>query len=1142
MSRWSIYISVFLTLGLIGSACADTLFYWSFEGTLGENIISDTDSAGGITVNVFTDSGGTGGGSLTYGEGVKGTAGDFLNPDPDNTLGTALFVNDQDVLDLKDLSQFTIEGFINVRTDRQSVCLVRKYGGNGRYYVDIRGNGTASFVINSDLNIILSAPGTIEVGKWHHVAATFDEADTAAPMKLYVDYALAASGGIADRVKDSSRSFGIGCIVRDNLNPPGNTGQFFDGLIDEVRISDVALEPDDFLTRNPVVVFQAWSSQGIESISPAQIALSLSNGIAETVTVDYTVTGGTAANGVDYTLADGTLSFDPDQTDPELISISITDDDMPEDNETIDITLLNPVNVDLGGVYMHTYTILDDDTLPTVEFETTQSANPENVTPAVITVRLSQPYKETVMVDYSVTGGTATRNIDYILADGTLAFSPYETAKNISIDVILDELGEGDETIEVTLSHPVNASLGDNVQHVYTIRDTFINSFGMEFTLISPGTFVMGSEKGVFDEKPVHNVTISQPFYTGVTEVTNAQYEQFDPNHSFINHYGFAHEPNEAVIFVSWEEANAFCEWLSQQQGQTYRLPTEAEWEYACRAGTTTNYHTGDTLPEEYHKNAKKTRTIVPVPLVVAQTPPNAWGLYDMHGNVEEWCYDWYGPYESGDQTDPVGRVDGNFKVNRGGSHATEVLYLRSACRIGAIPEDKHWLIGFRVVRGELPVTEPLPLPPPQPYQVGVSQQIPPDIEDGPDPDVPYFGEPRRFVNIAPGSTGELFSNHNHVPNIIQCPNGDLFATWYSTISETGREMTVAVSRLRYGGDEWDQASLFWNLPNRNDHTTALWVDENGKIYHFQGLPQASWHATTIALMLRTSTDNGVTWSWPRLIRPERKAGQMPIESVFRTSGGTILLPCDTGGNSALLVSEDDGLTWINPGGTIVGIHAPVAELTDGRLLAFGRGGNIGGLMPQSISSDMGKTWTTTASIFPPISSNQRSVLIRLKEGPLFFASFTGPWSQERYMPIPDDSGGQRLVTGLFGAISYDDGQTWANIRLISHDGPDQQLETIDGRPFTLGFSKAEPRGYLSVWQGRNGVIHLISSRQHYAFNYKWLTERACVVNLDDLAGLSAQWLETGPELNADLNEDGVVDLRDYSILAYYWLEGCPGL
>ena len=147
---------------------------------------------------------------------------------------------------------------------------------------------------------------------------------------------------------------------------------------------------------------------------------------------------------------------------------------------------------------------------------------------------------------------------------------------------------------------------------------TYTNSIGMQFVRIEPGTFTMGSENaalsdeligskrthlrdGDWDEQPVHQVTLTTPFYIGIFQVTNTQYEAFDPAHremQSLRDVGFSREDDEAVVFVDWHDATRFCEWLSEKEGLPYRLPTEAEWEYVCRAGTTTHFHTGRyTLP-----------------------------------------------------------------------------------------------------------------------------------------------------------------------------------------------------------------------------------------------------------------------------------------------------------------------------------------------------------------------------------------------------------------------------------------------------------------------------------------------------------------------------------------------------------------
>ncbi len=348
-----------------------------------------------------------------------------------------------------------------------------------------------------------------------------------------------------------------------------------------------------------------------------------------------------------------------------------------------------------------------------------------------------------------------------------------------------------------------------------------------------------------------------------------------------------------------------------------------------------------------------------------------------------------------------------------------------------------------------------------------------------------------------------VYNRHNHCPALVNCPNGDLLAIWYTCRTEPGRELGIVASRLPHGADEWQVASNFWDAPDRNDHASALWVDEKGTLYHFNGLSAAATWGS-LATIMRTSTDNGATWSKARLIMPEHGLHHMPIESVFRLADGTILLPCDAvpggSGGSAVLLSKDNGRTWTDPadgtpipsfkdgskGATIAGIHAGVVQRRDGVLMAFGRGNSIDGRMPMSLSADGGKTWTYSASPFPPIGGGQRLVILRLAEGPILFCSFG------RSVTITDASGKPRPVSGLFAALSTDEGKTWAIKRPITDDGP---ARTLDGggntHKFTMSAHSAEPRGYMSICQTPDRVIHLISSKQHYQFNLAWINTPA---------------------------------------------------
>jgi len=628
----------------------------------------------------------------------------------------------------------------------------------------------------------------------------------------------------------------------------------------------------------------------------------------------------------------------------------------------------------------------------------------------------------------------------------------------------------------------------------------YTNSFGMKFVRIEPGAFQMGESNtlaheithhrgtqftGDFDEHPVHKVIITKPFYMGVCEVKNFQYELFRRDHKKLRgKEGLSKDDDEAVIFVNWYEAQAFCRWLADKEGLPYRLPTEAEWEYACRAGTTTAYQTGELLPKEFHKNARMLGGPVPAPLHVGQTTRNRWGLYDMHGNVEEWCLDWYGPYVHGLQIDPVGYTNGDFRVLRGGSHATEVYYLRSANRLGTVPEDKHWLIGFRVVIGEMPKTAPLPAPPAPLNQQNVIQRDITLVCKGPDPDKPHFERPRKYVTIPASANGPLFAGHNHCPAIVECPNGDLLTIWYTGIGERERNMAIAASRLRYGEEEWEPASPFWDPPDRNDTALSMWYDDRNTIYHFNSLSISSnWNR--MAAVMRTSNDSGATWSKARLILPEHDGSHQLSEAVIRMQDGSIAITHDAG--ATLWVSGDEGLTWYNPGGSISGNHPSVAQLEDGRLFGLGRGGDIDGYMPRSISIDGGKNFTYSPTELHPIGGGQRLALLRLREGPLFVASFGNKYGISTVpITITDSEGGQYQAKELFGAVSLDGGKTWPYKRVIGQS-PAIPIECTDGGAMIMSDSSSEYRGYLSVCQGLDGVIHLISSRQHYAFNLKWI-------------------------------------------------------
>jgi formylglycine-generating enzyme required for sulfatase activity len=224
---------------------------------------------------------------------------------------------------------------------------------------------------------------------------------------------------------------------------------------------------------------------------------------------------------------------------------------------------------------------------------------------------------------------------------------------------------------------------------------TFTNSIGMAFVRIPVGEYTRGSIDGPDDEQPVHTIRISQPFYLGKYEVTQAQWEAVMGN----NPSHFTGNQNRPVGNVSWNDVQEFIRALNtKEHGIKHRLPTEAEWEYAARAGTKTAYSFGDNASELdkygwYNDNSKSETH------PVGQLKPNAWGLYDMHGNVWEWVQDRYTPYISSSTQDPQGPSLGFDRVFRGGEWGSDAVYCRSANRGKAPASFRDRALGFHLLQ-----------------------------------------------------------------------------------------------------------------------------------------------------------------------------------------------------------------------------------------------------------------------------------------------------------------------------------------------------------------------------------------------------------------------------------------------------------
>ncbi|MHC4474490.1 MAG: SUMF1/EgtB/PvdO family nonheme iron enzyme [Planctomycetota bacterium] len=663
--------------------------------------------------------------------------------------------------------------------------------------------------------------------------------------------------------------------------------------------------------------------------------------------------------------------------------------------------------------------------------------------------------------------------------------------------------------------------------------NTFTNSIGMNMIRIGPGTFVMGADgtafsgqvrerlkNGDYDETPRHKVTITKAFYMSETEVTVDQYRKFKPDFP-----GFKakldHDPY--VCGMSWYDAVAFCKWLSGEEDKPYRLPTEAEWEYACRAGTQTPFSSGLTRPD--HETA------------------NSWGLKNMHTGVREWCLDWHGLYPERPQTEPVGPYKGWVKVVRGGGLDTldrktmsfyfgrdydawalgdAPFYARSANRASLAPSFApppreyqarqmqhinpplpqgrqlsspyrakglvagwHW-VGFRVVQAPMPDTKPTEFEPP--FFHRCVKQNNAAVKKGPDLSKPYYRTRRLFPAL---STEQMVNNgwkiglppglgtNRHNGAVLVLPNGDLLACYYNGFAESDPDLSLQVVRLRYGSNHWDIPSVWPDFLDGNDASPFLFLD-GGIIWLGWGCPHLFG---AYPFQWTVSDDNGATWSQIKFPIFDGKVGgygrRQPINAAFRGPDNTLYIAFDGwGSTSGMWATANNGKAWFDPGGRILGLHATYVLLDDNSILSYGtRNRSIDGFCPKNVSRDWGKTWQVSRSPMPGQGGGDNPIMIKLASGRLLYVTNIG---KNRDPNVIGFSG-----PGGYVCLSEDNGSTWLVRKLVG-----AQTVGEDGKPVEV-----RTVGYVGASQGPNGIIHLVTSRTnpdlHIELNEAWIRQAA---------------------------------------------------
>ncbi len=545
----------------------------------------------------------------------------------------------------------------------------------------------------------------------------------------------------------------------------------------------------------------------------------------------------------------------------------------------------------------------------------------------------------------------------------------------------------------------------------------------LEMVWIPAGTFDMGQTPGERDaypnkETPRHRVTLTRGFWMGKCEVTKAQWRAVMGTSPWSGREQVSEDPASPAVYISWDAAQAFTRKLAGHLNEDFRLPTEAEWEYACRAGTTTRFPWGDDLDYLQIDAHAWWRGNVTVSAEQAARPvgtkqPNPWGLYDMSGNVSEWCQDWHGYYFDGESVDPVGPSSAAHRVLRGGGWTATGGRCRSSRRDHEEPKAEHSHIGFRVALGA-----PAPRPAGEPVftdvfvagEGGVSTYRIPAMITAPDGSLLAFCEARKIAQDDASPTDMVLRR--------SLDEGKTWLPVQTLVPGTGAEALM-------------NPCAVVNRKTGEVVLVGLNAHKNGPDHH--------------RCLVLKSADNGVTWSAPRditeaIINADDRFVPGPGIGVQMDNGrlvipgyiGQTTIEIEENSRSCVMFSDDGGDTW-TMGAPVADLsdESQVVSLKDGRLMLNMRGNMGRSCRGVATSTDGGASWSTVRWDAALNECPCQASILRY--------SAVGKGGKDGILFANPDNFGELYGvverTKMTVRMSYDEGATWPVKRII-HAGP----------------------------------------------------------------------------------------------------------